>query len=166
MTLRPPLYSPRTLLLVAAAAFAAVAIALFVRWSHDDSPPAVPAVGSTSASLAVDGAVQVESRDRSVTQLIVPIVAHGDGIDMGPDDSGAMRAETSLAESASAAVPAEYAVRWSDGNGDRILDPGEHAVLEVELPPRSSVHSENPLRLVLTPPGGGSLAIEHVIAGD
>ena len=77
---------------------------------------------------------------------------------------GRVRAETLISESASAAVPATYTVAWLDGNGDSILDPGEHAVLTVDLPPTSSVHPDNPLGLVITARTSGvALVIEDVL---
>jgi hypothetical protein len=44
-----------------------------------------------------------------------------------------------------------------------VLDPGEHAVMTVDLPAPSSVHPDNPLRLVLKPAHGVNLVIEDVL---
>jgi hypothetical protein len=111
----------------------------------------------------VAGPVQVESADNVVTRLVVPLSVRGDvGIAL-TDETGAIRAETELAATAAAAVPATYTLTWQDGNGDDVLDPGETALLTVDLPPRSSVHPDNPLRLVLHTPDHGSLAIEDVL---
>ena len=69
-----------------------------------------------------------------------------------------------MADTASAAVPATYTLAWLDGNGDRILDPGEHALLTVDLPAVSTVHPNNPLNLVLKPADGSTLVIEDVLS--
>jgi hypothetical protein len=118
--------------------------------------------GSLPASLKVDGTVQATSHDDVVTRLLVPLAVRGDeGIDLG--GAFALRAETYLNESASAAVPATYAIEWLSGNGDSVLDPGEKAVMTVDLPTPSSVHPQNPLRLVLKPEHGVNLVIEDVL---
>jgi hypothetical protein len=134
----------------------------------------VPAIGGSSfggdsgdnaalpPSLKVDGRVQVTTQDDVVTRLVVPLAVRGDeGIDLGGDFQ--LRAETAMSESAAAAVPAIYAIDWLDGNGDTVLDPGEHAVMTVDLPAPSSVHPDNPLRLVLKPAQGVNLVIEDVL---
>jgi hypothetical protein len=114
------------------------------------------------ASLKVDGTVSTESTDGVVTRLVVPLaVRGGNGIELGGDFR--MRAETFMSDSASAAVPATYAIEWLSGNGDTMLEPGEQAVLTVDLPAPSSVHPENPLRLVLKPTVGVNLVIEDVL---
>jgi hypothetical protein len=159
-------FSTRSVSLVMLAAFGGLALWLFFPWgggrgarsgSGGDASAALP------PSLRVDGAVQVESHDNIVTRLVVPLAVRGEEPIALTDDSGRMRAETLMDETASAAVPAHYSVVWLDGNGDRNLDPGEHATLTVDLPARSSVHPGNPLRLVLRPAGGGSLIIEDVL---
>jgi len=68
-----------------------------------------------------------------------------------------------MSESAAAAVPARYSIAWTGGNGDTTLDPGETALLTVDLPSWSSVHPGNPLRLVIKTADGGSLVIEDVL---
>jgi hypothetical protein len=60
-------------------------------------------------------------------------------------------------------VPSTYAVAWLDGNGDEMLDPGEHAVLTVDLPYPSAVHPGNPLELIIRPVEGMPLVIEDVL---
>jgi hypothetical protein len=115
------------------------------------------------SSLKVDGAVQVETHDNIVTRLVVPLAVRGShGIAL-TDDSGKLRAETAMADTASAAVPATYTLTWLDGNGDRVLDPGEHALLTVDLPAVSTVHPGNPLNLVIKPADGSTLVIEDVL---
>lgn len=159
-------FSTRSVSLVMLAAFGGIALWLFLPWgagrghgnsSGGDASAALP------PSLRVDGAVQVESHDDIVTRLVVPLAVRGEERIALTDDGGRMRAETLMGETASAAVPATYSVGWLDGNGDRNLDPGEHATLTVELPARSSVHPGNPLRLVIRPAGGGSLVVEDVL---
>ena len=168
MALNPATYSTRSMSLVMLAAFAGVALWMFAPWGGQGggSSPG----GSTDASaglppsLKVDGQTQVESHSGVVTRLVVPLAVRGDtGIALS-DDSGAMRAETAMSDTASAAVPVTYSVKWLDGNGDQILDPGEHALLTVDLPAVSTIHPENPLRLVLRPRGGGTLIIENVLS--
>ena len=166
MTMNRVTYSTRPISLVMLAAFGGLALWLFLPWgggsssssgSGDDAGAALP------PSLRVDGAVQVESHDNIVTRLIVPLAVRGGESIALTDEGGRMRAETLMGETASAAVPAHYSVAWLDGNGDRNLDPGEHATLTVDLPARSSIHPGNPLRLVLRPASGGSLIIEDVL---
>jgi hypothetical protein len=107
--------------------------------------------------------VLVESSDDVVTRLVVPLTVRGDeGIALS-EDLGALRAETLLSESAAAAVPATFSLNWLDGNGDGVLDPGEHVEMIVLLPERSSIHPGNPLRLVLKPVEGAALIIEDVL---
>ncbi|MDP9236008.1 MAG: hypothetical protein M3P30_01185 [Chloroflexota bacterium] len=143
-----------------------MALWLLAPWGGGWGPGSNPGGDANAAlppSLLVDGEVQVETHDDVVTRLMVPLAVRGEDSVVLTDESGSMRAETSMSETASAAVPATYSVTWLDGNGDRSLDPGEHAVLTVDLPARSSVHPGNPLRLVLHPSGGGSLIIDDVL---
>jgi len=163
MALTPALHSLRTVSTLLIAAIAGMAIWLFAPvvlgssfGGGDSNNAALP------PSLRVDGAVEATSEGNSVTQIIVPLAVRGDeGIDLGGDFK--LRAETALSESAAAAVPATYTVEWVGGNGDSILDPGEAAVMTVNLPVPSAVHPDNPLRLVLKPAEGSSLVIEDVL---
>jgi hypothetical protein len=166
MLIHRPVYSTRSVTLVLLAAFAGVALWLAAPWggggsagssSGDDANAALP------PSLRVDGAVQVESSDDVVTRLLVPLAVRGSGSVLLTDDSGTMRVQTAMSDSASASVPATFSVEWLDGNGDRNLDPGERVMLTVDLPSRSDVHPGNPLQLVLYPAGGGSLIIDDVL---
>lgn len=153
-------YSTRAVSLVLIAAFAGVALWLFAPNHAADWVPSGSA--ALPSSLRVDGDVAVMSEGDVVTHLSVPLALRGDeGIIL--DDGFRLRAETELSDSAHAAVPATYAVSWLDGNGDLVLDPGEHAVLSVDLPQRTSVHPDNPLTLVLRPSEGSSLIIEDVL---
>jgi len=163
MALTPALHGTRALSTLMIAAFAGLALWMFA-----------PAIGSSfgggdgpvnatfPASLKVDGEAQVTSQDDVVTRLIVPLAVRGDeGIDLGRDFD--LRAETVMDLGASAAVPATYSIEWLGGNGDSVLDPGEKAAMTVELPAPSSVHPDNPLRLVLKPAQGVNLIIEDVL---
>jgi len=163
MSLNRATYSTRSISLIALAAFAGLALWLFEPWSlgggspsgGESSPQQLPSM------LKLDGGVQVETTGDVVTKLIVPIAVRGEeGIDL---TSGRLRAETALAETALAAVPATYSVQWENGNGDQVLDPGEHALMTVELPEKSSVHPDNPLDLVFVPDAGPTLIIEDVL---
>jgi hypothetical protein len=111
--------------------------------------------------LRLDGDVQVQASGDVVTHLVVPISVRGnESIDLR---SGKLRAETALSETALAAVPTTYTVEWQTGNGDQHLDPGERALLTVTLPENSSIHAENPLRLVFVPLAGPKLIIEDIL---
>ena len=156
-------YSTRALSSLFVAAAAGVALWLFL-----------PAIAGSSfgggsgdnaalpPSLRVDGQVESTTTGGVVTRLVVPLAVRGEqGIDLGDDFQ--LRAETFMSESASAAVPATYAIEWLGGNGDSMLDPGENAVLTVNLPAPSSVREGNPLRLVLKPVQGVNLVIEDVL---
>lgn len=156
-----PAYSTRRLSILMLAAFAGIALWLFAPWDAgaDLTPNGNAAL---PPSLAVDGPVDVTSEDGIVRRLEIPLAVRGDdGIVLG--EGATVRVETFMSESAAAAVPASHSVAWLDGNGDDRLDPGEHAVLTVELPARTSVHPDNPLRLVVKPVDSMSLVIEDVI---
>ena len=161
MALNPATYSTRSISLIALAAFAGLALWLFEPWSLGGSPNGESSPQQLPSMLRLDGGIQVETTGDVVTRLVVPIAVRGDqGIDL---TSGRLRAETALAETALAAVPATYSVEWENGNGDQILDPGESALMTVDLPERSSVHPDNPLDLVFVPDAGPSLIIEDVL---
>jgi len=161
MALNPATYSTRSISLIALAAFAGLALWLFEPWSLGGSPNGESSPQQLPSMLRLDGGIQVETTGDVVTRLVVPIAVRGDqGIDLA---SGRLRAETALAETALAAVPATYSVEWENGNGDQILDPGESALMTVDLPERSSVHPDNPLDLVFVPDAGPTLIIEDVL---
>jgi hypothetical protein len=161
MPVNPVRFSTGNVSMVMLAVFGGLALWLFTPLGDIGSSSGAGA--ALPPSLRVAGPVQVESADNVVTRLVVPLSVRGDvGIAL-IDESGAIRAETELAATAAAAVPATYTLAWQDGNGDDVLDPGETALLTVDLPPRSSVHPDNPLRLVLHTPDNGSLAIEDVL---
>ncbi len=165
MALNSATYSTRSISIVMLAAFAGLGLWLFAPWPGHGagSGSGGNANAALPPSLRVDGQVQVESRDGVVTRIVVPLAVRGsESVTIGADDGG-LRAETSLSDSASATVPATYDVAWLDGNGDRNLDPGEHAVLTADLPEHSSVHPGNPLRLVLHAAGAPALVIEDVL---
>ena len=168
MALNPATYSTRSLSILMFAAFAGAAIWLFAPLGGGGSGSGSGSSGGANASLPsslkVDGTVQVESHNNIVTRILVPLaVRDNQGIALA-DDSGNLRAETAMADTASAAVPATYTLAWLDGNGDRILDPGEHALLTVDLPAVSTVHPNNPLDLVIKPADGSTLVIEDVLS--
>jgi hypothetical protein len=161
MPANPARFPTRSASMLMLAAFGGLALWLFTPLG--DLAPSRGAGAQLPPSLRVAGPVQVESHDNVVTRLVVPLEVRGDvGIAL-TDESGAIRAETELSATAAAAVPATYTLAWQDGNGDNVLDPGETALLTVDLPVHSSVHPGNPLRLVLHTPNGGSLAIEDVV---
>ena len=168
MALNPATYSARSLSILMFAAFAGAALWFLAPLGQGGgSGSSSGSGGSANAglppSLKVDGTVQVESHDNIVTRLVVPLAVRGtEGIAL-TDDTGKLRAETAMSDTAVAAVPATYTLTWLDGNGDRILDPGEHALLTVDLPAVSTIHPNNPLNLVLKPAAGSTLVIEGVL---
>ena len=157
-----PAYTTRPLSLLMIAGFAAAALWLFEPWGSVGS-----GIGTDAAlppALKVDGPVQVTTQGDVVTALVVPMVVRGSqGVEL-PDEGTSLRAETFMSESAAAAVPATYELRWLDGDDDRTLDPGEHVELLVTLPETTSVHPENPLRLVFRLAAGESITIDDVLA--
>ncbi len=167
MALNSATYSTRSVSMLMLAAFGGLALWLFVPWAGNaGSGGGGGASAELPPSLKVAGQVQVESHDNVITRLVVPLSVRGnEGIAL-VDDNGGMRAETAMSDTASAAVPARYSVTWTAGNGDKILDPGEQALLTVDLPARTSVHPGNPLRLVIHPVAGGSVVIEDVLGGS
>ncbi len=166
MALNSATYSTRSISILMLAAFAGAAIWLFAplgQGGGSGSGGGGNAEAGLPPSLKVDGAVQVDSHDNIVTRLVVPLAVRGTSGIALTDDSGKLRAETFMAETASAAVPATYTLTWLDGNGDHILDPGEHALLTVDLPAVSTIHPNNPLNLVIKPAEGSPLVIEDVL---
>jgi hypothetical protein len=94
-----------------------------------------------------------------VTRLVVPLTVRGDdGIVL--TEGRRLHASTHMSESASAAVPATYRVEWPASDGDEILEPGERAIVTVDLPSPSSVHAGNPLDLIIRPIDGVALTVE------
>lgn len=166
MALTPALNTTRALMTLFIAAFAAVALWLTLPVLAGSSFGSGGSDGRDNAalpaSLKVDGTVQSTSEGDVVTRLVVPLAVRGDeGVDLGADFR--LRAETVMGEGASAAVPASYTLDWLNGNDDSVLDPGEKAVMTIDLPSPSSVHPGNPLRLVLKPAQGINLVIEDVL---
>jgi flagellin-like protein len=159
MPLNPAAQLPtRTIAMLTLAAFAAITVWMFAPSGGDTSWGGTDSTASLAPSLAVDGEVQVTSAGDSVTQLVVPLAVRGeDGILL--TEGRRLHATTVMSESASAAVPADYSVAWSNGNGDEVLDPGEQAVLTVDLPSPSSVHPGNPIDLIIRPVEGVALTV-------
>ncbi len=161
MAHHPTTYSTRSLSLLMFAAFAGAAIWLFAPHSFGGSGGG-DASASLPSSLKVDGTVQVQTQGDVVTHLVVPLALRGtEGIRL--DASARLTAVTAMSDTASAAVPTMHSVSWLDGNGDDVLDAGEHALLTVDLPATSSVHPGNPLELVLRTSDGSTLTIEDVL---
>lgn len=164
MTLYPAsTFSTRALSLLMIAAFAGIGLWLFLPTGGGNTLGVQGSGGdSLPPSLRVSAQPSVETQGDVVTGLIVPIEVRGDeGISL--EGNLVLRAETAMSDTAAAAVPATFTLDWLDGNGDTTLDPGEHAVLTVRLPERTSVHPDNPLRLVLKRDDGALLAIEDVL---
>lgn len=164
MTLRQDL-STRNVSVVMLAAFAGVALWLFAPWGGAQGGQLAFGGATKASAVQVDGAVKVETQGDVVTRLVVPLALRGSQSITLTDDSGKMRAETFLSETAAAAVPATYTVEWVFGDGDNMLEKGEQALLIVGLPERSTIHPGNPLRLVIRPLSGDSLVIYDVL-GD
>jgi hypothetical protein len=163
MTLNPALTFPtRALASIAAAAFLAAAMWLVLPAASQTSWPSSSGKASLPASLQVDGEVAVHSTDGVVTSLTVPLSVLGDE-SIILTEGGRLHASTFMSETAAAAVPSRYSVAWLDGNGDELLDPGEHAVLTVELPYPSPVREGNPLELIIRPVEGLPFVIEDVL---
>jgi hypothetical protein len=169
MTLNPATYSTRSLSLLMIALFAGTALWLFAPSGFGVSGSGSGNGGDASnasaalpSSVKVDGTVQVESHDNIVTRIVVPLSLRGsDSIAISNDAK--LRAETAMSDTAAAAVPATFSIKWLDGNGDSMLDAGEHAVLTVDLPAVSTIHPGNPLDLVLKSAEGATLTIENVL---
>jgi hypothetical protein len=155
-------FPTRALMLIAAAAFLAATMWLFLPAGSDTSWTGGSGRASLPPSLRVDGEVTVQSTDGVVTALTVPLSVRGDD-PIILTEGGRLHASTFMSETAAAAVPSTYEVTWLDGNGDEMLDPGEHAVLTVDLPYPSPVHPGNPLELIVRPVEGMPLVIEDVL---
>jgi hypothetical protein len=167
MALHPAIYSTRSLTFVVLAAIAGIGLWLLAPMSFGDGAGTDSGGGNSlglPASLRVDGTVQSESApDGSISRIVIPVtVRGGEGIVLTED--GKIRVETFMSESAAAAVPATYTVAWDgDDNGDTMLDPGERAIITIDLPTPSSVTADNPARVVIRTPDGASLVIEDVL---
>jgi hypothetical protein len=159
---RPSQFSTRPVSLLLMAAFVGVGLWMFQPWTGAQS--ASPGQGSDAPlppSLRVDGPVQVTSDANVVRHLVVPLALRGEqGISL---DGATLRAETEMSATAAAAVPAGYSLNWLDGNGDSVIDAGEHVELMVDLPAVTSVHPDNPLTLVFRTTDGGSLSLVDVL---
>ncbi len=163
MALSNSSYSTRSISLVMFASLAGLGLWLFAPFGlggslggGESAPSQLPAL------IQVDGPVVTEANGDDLVGLVVPISVRGnDSIDLA---GAKLRAETALAETALAAVPAGFDIEWTAGNSDLVLDPGEQAVLNVELPANSSVRTDNPLDLVFVPVGGPTLIIEDVLS--
>jgi hypothetical protein len=163
MTFSPAFTLPmRNLTVIAAAAFLAAAMWLFLPTGTDTSWTGRSGNASLPPSLRVDGEVTVQSTEGVVTSLTVPLSVRGDD-PIILTEGGRLHASTFMSETAAAVVPSTYSVAWLDGNGDEMLDPDEHALLTVELPYPSPVHAGNPLELIIRPIEGLPLVIEGVL---
>jgi hypothetical protein len=160
MTLNPAERLPIGNIIVAlAAAFAALAVWAFAPSGGDTHWGSTDGSASLPPSLAVDGEVAVTTSGGSVTRLVVPLAVRGDdGIRLTKGNR--LHASTFMSDTAAAAVPAEYTVTWTNGNGDEMLDPGEQAVLTVDLPSPSSVREGYPLELIIRPVEGIMLTVQ------
>jgi hypothetical protein len=154
-------FSTRPVSFLLIAAFAAAALWTLQPWSHLQTASPGGADAALPSSLHVDGQAHAETQDGIVRRLVVPIML--DGQDAISLDRATLRAETDMSDTAAAAVPATYSLRWLDGNGDEVIDAGEHIELTANLPDKTSVYPQNPLALVFRTPGGNSLRIEHVL---
>jgi hypothetical protein len=117
---------------------------------------------SLPSSLQVNGEVEVVADGGMVSRLIVPLAVRGNEPIL-LTEGRRLHASTFMSDTAAAAVPARYSLSWLDGNGDEFLDPGEHAVLTVDLPVPSPVRPENPMELIIRPVEGVPLVIHDVL---
>jgi hypothetical protein len=122
-----------------------------------------PVAGIPDGSLRVDGSAQIEALD-NVIRLVVPVTAPGDRAIPLAEDAGEISVQTTTSDTSIAVFPGRYALTWLDGNNDHILDPGEHAVLTVDLPAAAAVRPSSPLTLVIKSSSGSRLVIENVLA--
>jgi hypothetical protein len=120
--------------------------------------------GNASAApmLKVDGDVELVSDNGMVSRLVVPLTVSGDERIL-LTEGRRLHASTFMSETAAAAVPAQYTLAWFGGNGDEFLDPGERAVLTVNLPVPSPVRPENPVEIIIRPVDGLPLVIRDVL---
>lgn len=162
MTLHPAANPTRAMTLLMLAFLGGVALWLFQPWGSTNTDWNGAGSAALPPSLKVAGDVSVTTNGDVVTRLEVPLALRGDD-GLALTDGGRLHAETILGEGASAAVPATYTLTWPAGDGDDILEPGEQALLTVDLPERSSIHPGNPLALVLKPAGSIALRIEDVL---
>jgi hypothetical protein len=155
------MFQSRSLLMLAGAAFLAMTLWLYAPTitslrGGDDGSAALP------ASLQVDGDVDVVSENGMVSRLIVPLSVRGDEPIL-LTEGRRLHASTFMSDTAAAAVPAQYTLEWLGGDGDEFLDPGERALLTVDLPVPSPVRPENPMELIIRPVDGVPLVIHDVL---
>ena len=162
MALSDSSYSTRSISLVMLAGLAGLAVWFFMPFGLGGSPSGGEGSPSQLPSfIQVDGPVVAKTEGDDVIGLAVPISMRGDdSIDLA---GARLRAETALAETALAAVPASFDIEWTSGDADLVLEPGEQAVLKVALPANSSIRAANPLDLVLVPNSGPTLVLEDVL---
>lgn len=153
--------SIRTLWLVAIAGMTALSLWLLLP-GNGGSPWSDDGIASLPPSFKVDGTVRSSSSNGAVVRLEVPLALRGtDAIRL--TEGGRIHAVTYMADTASAAIPATYTLSWINGNGDEFLDPGERALLVVDLPEGSLLTAENPAKLVIKPVDAAPLTIEGVL---
>jgi hypothetical protein len=156
MTLHPAHHPARIAFMLLFAAFAAILVWMFLPGGDSNWTPPRRAAAFAARRWGCECATADTSK------LDVPLAVRGeDGIRLM--DDGKVHASTVMGEGASSVVPAVYAVTWLDGNGDETLDPGEHAILHVELAPNTTVHPGNPLDLIVRPVDSAPLTIEGVL---
>lgn len=161
MTPTAPLYSTRGLSAILVAAFAGVALWLFVP-AFNGTPVGDSSPSQQPSLLQVEGDVSVTSDEAGdIVSILISVTVHGDqSVNL---NDYKVRAESALAETALAAVPATFLVEERSGNGDGLLDPGETAVLSVTLASHSSIGTDNPLDIVFTSATGPTLIIDDVL---
>jgi hypothetical protein len=163
MAMSSPTLRIRTLTFIAAAMLAGVALWLAAPWgSAGSNSTGGGHVAITYGSMDVSGPVQVETVAGSVVRLVVPVtVGEGDAMELG-SASGALHAETALADTAAAAVPGTYTLEWLSGE-PLTLSPGDSLLITAELPEGSNVFPDNPARLVLRPASDVRIVVPDVL---
>ena len=149
------------------AAFAGVALWMFAPWGGRAATPAgARRLAELPPSLKVDGTVQVESHDNVVTRLVVPLAVRGnDGHRPDRRQRRASRAETAMSDDGMRPRCRRRTPSvWLDGNGDNVLDPGEHGAADGRPSGAARPCTREPAAAGhARPPNGGSLVIEDVL---
>jgi hypothetical protein len=98
-----------------------------------------------------------------VVRLVVPFTVLGDQNNITlPEESGMLRVAVAWSDTASAVMPASYTLKWLDGHSGRVLAPGSHAELIVELPTSPAIRREHSVDISLRAASGELLVIKNV----
>lgn len=150
---------------VVAAVFAFVVLSTGLFSSERSKETVYAGLEKTRGSMELSGAVVATSDGTEVTDLVlnVTLAAGGSAVNWDPSAT-TNRTIVSYIDDSLTINDLTYTSTDITGDGDSLLEPGESALLTVDLPANNNVDPANPLDLVLRLAAGPSLVIEDVLA--